>query len=85
MRELKLIRNKTEEVASWIDDDPLLYYVTGQPSKEVTFKELLWLESVIEVDDTEFTASPNSTLDMLETVISTHSKDDKYEWSIEER
>ena len=84
MTVLKLIRNKTEEVAHWVNDDPLNYYVHGLPSMEVGFKELLFLESVIEFDDTEFTASPNSTLDMLENVIATHKKGDNYEFTFED-
>lgn len=84
MTVLKLIRNKTEEVARWVNDDPLNYYIHGLPSMKVDFKELLFLESIIEFDDTEFTASPNYTLDMLENIIATHKQEDKYEFTFED-
>jgi hypothetical protein len=78
-----LIKNG-EEIAHFIDDLPLMYYVAGLSKGEDRFNSILTLEDLLDPNDNEYSNNPVELFETLAEVIGTHKKDDKYKWVIED-
>ena len=78
-----LLKNNTE-IAHFIDDLPLMYYVAGIAEDEDHQQATLILEDLLDPNDNEYSITPVELYETLAEVIGTHKKDDKYEWRIED-
>jgi hypothetical protein len=78
-----LLKNSTE-IAHFIDDLPLMYYVAGRNEDEDHWQATLILEDLLDPNDNEYSITPVELYETLAEVIGTHKKEDKYEWRIED-
>lgn len=78
-----LLKNNTE-IAHFIDDLPLMYYVSGLNKSDNSLNSVLVLEDLLDPNDNEFSITPVELYETLAEVIGTHKKEDKYEWRIED-
>jgi len=80
-----ILKKNNTEIAHFIDDLPLMYYVAGIVKDEDHYKATLVLEDLLDPNDNEYSLTPVELYETLAEVIGTHKKGDKYEWSIEEQ